>query len=412
MFAYSESKYEAYGSKLDKEDYKWLKPNDKPPYFNEKSYAEKVIVVTTSGSYPGQVQGKFKSLHTSATKQRGRSNRPAPWVYWPIGWGRIIVDEVHNEHNASSGTISRIREINGGMPGDPPRKILISGTPFETTPEHMAGWISVIEDETWEEPPPARPDYPRMNNCRRDLVHCTKTALQKLGREHSTLVKAQLTKRGRDDEAHKKHAENMAVVVKRLWIRRTGDSNFMGYDLVKLPANYHFDCLLEYPHRYKTLLEAAMNSVCVSVRKTYHAQVEKYRSKQRIKAPGIATHTWLQEARRARILSSFPELGLIDETKDLSLTVEELKANGWITVKHGALHELEEMNSPYEKHIEKIAGYHECTKFLALAVLMDKIWEPRDQVVIMGMGPVSALIIYWVSHPMRNPTEAKLSHRV
>ena len=30
----------------------------------------------------------------------------------------------------------------------------------------------------------------------------------------------------------------------------------------------------------------------------------------------------------------------------------------------------------------------------------------------MGMGPVSALIIYWVSYSMRNPTQAKLSHRI
>ena len=142
----------------------------------------------------------------------------------------------------------RLRQINQNMPGDTSRKILISGTPFETTPAHMSGWIEVMESDEWKNPPSARTDYPRMNQHRRDLVHGTSIALTKLGKEHDRLVRVAL-KHQREDEARKMHAENMVVVVRSLWVRRTGDSNFMGYDLVVIPANYHFNCLLQYPEQ-------------------------------------------------------------------------------------------------------------------------------------------------------------------
>lgn len=102
---------------------------------------------------------------------------------------RIIIDEVHNEHNPNSGTIIRLREINNTMPNNTPRKILISGTSFETTPAHMAGWIEVMQDKSWRKHPSAL-DYPRMNAHQRDLVHCTKEALEKLGKEYDKLTKA------------------------------------------------------------------------------------------------------------------------------------------------------------------------------------------------------------------------------
>ena len=65
-----------------------------------------------------------------------------------------------------------------------------------------------------------------MTNHPQDLVRCTNEALKALGREHDRVIEAQL-KHHREDEARKKHAENMAVVVRRLWVRRTGGSNFM-----------------------------------------------------------------------------------------------------------------------------------------------------------------------------------------
>ena len=89
----------------------------------------------------------------------------------------------------------------------------------------------------------------------------------------------------------------------------------------------------------------------------------------------MAQHIYLQAARRGRVLSSWPELDLNDETKKLDLTLDEIKKNGWIKVKEGPLYELEETDSPYEKHIETIAGYHKGTTFLALTVLVNKIWN-------------------------------------
>ena len=113
------------------------------------------------------------------------------------------------------------------------------------------------------------------------------------------------------------------------------ESNFMGYDLVIIPLNYHFDCLLKYSDRYKTLLNNEMASVCGIIKQIYRRRQVDFGSKKRLVVSVIAAHTWLQEARRARILSSFLELGMINEIKDLALTLEELREKQWIRVKPG-----------------------------------------------------------------------------
>lgn len=82
----------------------------------------------------------------------------------------------------------------------------------------------------------------------------------------------------------------MAVVFKRLWVRRTNEFNFMGYDLVIVPLNYHFDCLLKYSDRYKTLLSNGMASVC-GIKQIYRRQQVDFDSKKRLVAPIIAAHT-------------------------------------------------------------------------------------------------------------------------
>lgn len=88
----------------------------------------------------------------------------------------------------------------------------------------------------------------------------TSTALQEPGKEHHSLINAKLQNR-REDKTRKNYAENMAVVIKRLWVRRTGDSNFMRYDLIMILVTYHFDYLFKYLYRHKTLLKGEMNLV-------------------------------------------------------------------------------------------------------------------------------------------------------
>lgn len=44
-----------------------------------------------------------------------------------------------------------------------------------------------------------------------------------------------------------------------------------------------------------------------------------------------------------------------------------------------------------------------CLKMYALPVLTSEVWDKHEKFVIMTMGPVSALIIYWVNNPQGSP---------
>lgn len=160
--------------------------------------------------------------------------------------GRILVDEVHNENNASAGMIKLMDMINKIMAPEVPRKIFISGTPFESSPDHMAGWISTIEDKRWCAPQPVN-DYPRMSYQQLHLPQCTSGALKELGKKHKHLVKILQGQQKQARKAFDEHKAKMTVITRTLWLRRTGDSLFMGQPLVYIPPNYHYDCLLAYP---------------------------------------------------------------------------------------------------------------------------------------------------------------------
>ena len=85
------------------------------------------------------IAGKPRQGRTSAVA--------AVYKKYDIGWSRILVDKAHVESNPNAGTIKLVQSINNRMKGEIPRKILITGTPFESSPQQMAGWIGILEDD-------------------------------------------------------------------------------------------------------------------------------------------------------------------------------------------------------------------------------------------------------------------------
>jgi len=392
--AYSDAKMKKLALKLSQQDRDSLTMANKAPFFGVDNDRSMLLCFTTSGSYAGQVVKELSTFHQAVWLGR-KKTKLERYDPWPIGWGRIIVDEVHREHNEGAGIISRLRQINDSMPGQIPRKILISGTPFESSPGHMAGWINTIQDKTWITPPKTT-GYPRMHDQRQKLKFCTKQALIELGKKHESLVKAIIAKTD-NKEARTEHGKSLTTVVQTLWLQRMSESTFFGYDMVLIPANYHFDCLLDSPERYRPIFDGAFDEMTRQLRGTFQKSLELFDQGKKITTPAIAVNTWLQAARRARILSSFPELALNEGTKDLTYTLQEIQANRWIKIKKGKLYELERKDSPYEEAIAQLAGIGNCVKMRAMWILANHFWKEEPKLVVLVMGPVPSLIVYWVS---------------
>ena len=398
---HNDAKLKHLATKLSGDDYNLVARSPTRPFFDDHRDCSRVICFSTSGSYPGQVANKLADeLPPPPNSRRGFAG-VKHWSYWRVGWGRIVVDEVHLEHNDTAGTINLVRSLNNDMQGEIPRKILISGTPFETSPAHMAGWISVTQDKRWTKPP-AVTDYPRMRTQQQNLHHCTSEALSELGRMHESLVKVLNKQRNgqevKEDETRQlqEHQRSMSIVVQTLWLRRTKDSTFMGHTLVFVPANYHYDCLLQYPERYHNTLRDLFTKVTRQLQTSHETQVKRSRRSGTNTRPRVTATAWLTAARRARIISSFPQLAEHSATRDLDFTQQELDNGKWLRVTRGKLYELARTDSPYEQAIMDIAGRENCPKLRVLILVLRHIWGPKQKLVIFAMGPVSALIIYWV----------------
>ncbi len=112
--AYCDTKYKKHAIKLSKEDRDDLTRAEQAPYFSITNDQSMLLCFTTSTSYDRQVE-KELSTHYAAEYRGRKLVHNERWERWPIGWDRIMIDEVHREHNESSGTISRLRRINGDM---------------------------------------------------------------------------------------------------------------------------------------------------------------------------------------------------------------------------------------------------------------------------------------------------------
>ena len=109
------------------------------------------------------------------------------------------------------------------------------------------------------------------------------------------------------------------------------------------------------------------------LQKEYNNQVEQYKKNKTTLEPSISIARWLQTAHWGRITSSFPELGLLHDTKAPNFTLEELIAKKWLRTRKGALYELKRMEPLYERHIKAIAGIENCPKMRASALVSSRM---------------------------------------
>ena len=90
-------------------------------------------------------------------------------------------------------------------------------------------------------------------------------------------------------------------------------------------------------------------------------------------------------------------LNVLNETRDLNYTIEELNANNWVKLDLNYSYQLLQTKSSYEQLIKKIYAYRNFAKIKTVDDLITNVWAPEEKAVFISIRPVNALLCYWVS---------------
>ena len=330
--------------------------------------ASSVLVLTTVGCYFTRVESQ---------------GQPS--------WSRMIVDEAHMTGKPST----RLPKLFHTFPRA--RKWFLTGTPFEASPDQLAGWIDTLQNDTWsvKKPPRADPPWPRQDEHRRQLHKCTADALRRIGHRHRQLVKGEGDIRSDEAQAH---ARELSVILKTLYLRRDAtESLWWGLPLTALPANYHQEIRIELRRDLARSVAAEMDSVNKAVLAEYHRRLADWQGGRRLTTePKPSMGTFLTKARRSRILTSFPALLRLPRTKDLTHGAEDIPS----IPTTGLYRVTANPHCPYYRNRVAICQPDRCPKIAVLGELIQK-WGAREKAVICASSPVSAYIVFLVS--LRGP---------
>ena len=383
------------GRKLHKNDLDLLQP--KADWDGKgcpwKKGSKFLIVVTSPGSYEGHVNNVFATWD-QPKRQRGKPLPPKIRKLPDFGFGRVVVDEAHLENTKNATTITLMRTLNGKVQGSwPPRKWFLTGTPFERGPKQIAYWIETLQDNNniWTDPEFFN-DWDIGNDYLRKLKDCTCQRLLQLDVVHQKLTSVDKP----DPKIRSEHLATLANVLGTLWLRRSPEtSSFFGYKLVVLPKHH---CLTrDCPTGSETqkVYDDLTAKIHIEMKRTLATRKQKWIDSGRVgEPPKVAANMWMRMNRTLRILSTFPALASNSETKDLQWTGEELVVQKWAKRIRNDLGNLAEVDSPYERQIEALTDSRYTPKIAEIKRTIDL--RPSEKAVFVTMGPVNAMILYWV----------------
>ena len=375
------------------QDRKWLEL--KGPSSGSASYhvdASATVVITSKHCHLRHVVEPF-TIFAQQLKKTARSRPTVTREPMMFAWGRACMDEAHQEVSGFGTAHWIFKQL-----GKHVRKWLLTGTPFETSPEQMANWIATLEDG-WASSLliPQKP-WPRRDRYRQQPRECTFAKIKELGAMHKRLVK------GTDDSGllMPEHVRKLSIVLNTIWLRRSATrSKFFDQPLTNVLPNIHHDVECILPPEFLEVVNSEVLTITSVLQKELDQATAKWEATvpRLTPKPQLNMNNWLLRARRMRILSSFPRLGTLDKTRRLSYTGKEDRNadNGWIKPVGGRLYELQRTNSPYEVFIRDVCAPANCPKSAALNQLMDEAWEPGEKACFATMGPTNALLLYWVS---------------
>ena len=262
---------------------------------------------------------KKEALNTRAPK-RG-AQRQMVWRGPDCEIGQLALDEAHL--NSSGSTLfarAVARLCNGGA-----SLIAITGTPFEKSPRKLIPWVKAFSSEEWDTtwraiPSATTEQWEKRGELRTQLKHCTPDSILTLSKAHERLIKQTAP----DIEAKRRHIHDLKRVTRTLFVQRHGrKSNFFGHPLVRLPPNDHRDITVILKPQHAKLIDDPVRQSTKELAQEHIIALQRWNSNPRRvgEPPKVNILSWLQKCRRARILSTFPELATLPETMELELTV-------------------------------------------------------------------------------------------
>ena len=168
--------------------------SSRPNQFHEE--ASHIVVISTKKCYQVHVKDVFNELVQQGKKQIKK--------YATFGWGRVCVNEAHEEVHAGGQALGIVQRIGGHV-----RKWIVTGTPFETSPDQMAYWIKALENSSGWVKMSQTDDWSRRKEYRERLSKCGFREVLELGKCHSRLIEKRETNQAVIDE----HTNNLSVLL-------------------------------------------------------------------------------------------------------------------------------------------------------------------------------------------------------
>lgn len=329
---------------------------------------ERFVILTTAPSVRQQVLKKLAVTAQVPKPSRGAGSKSRDQfaLLYATHWGRAIRDESHEEKNEC--TTPRVFRA---LRGRPPCWML-SGTPYETSPDNIAAYVKAIESPQW------------ITNPKYGLSRCTHMNLINMGRRFKSLAN--------NPEAYLEAiTTEFAHVLQNLgFMRRTTESRWFGKPIITLP-----------PHHVIDLPCSIHQDVLPTIRKLeseVQRKIDAYEQQHRQAGSSGIRNSQLNivagnSIHRLRICNTFP--GLLDLANRCG-GLDQLPLTGNRLKEEGILSNLDQ--NIFTENLDLVIS-----KSWKLEKLIKIINEKRtdyldrpEKLLIMSEFPIVVLIVYLV----------------
>jgi SNF2 family DNA or RNA helicase len=282
----------------------------------------------------------------------------------------VVRDECHEAKNPTTCSLRILRRLRGPYTimaesqdgpvctAQTPPTWFMSGTPFETSPGDLCGYLEVLE----------RPDWPATAN----LQDCTSVAMSELGQRFSRAGSSRATDlTGIIEEFH---ARLRALP----FLRRQLSSKWNGQFIVTLPPHTTVDVDCKIHAGLQKQLERL------------EASVGRELGRESARQSTTVSPQFRSSLERLRVLLSFPNLCMFyKDHPELPLTIKDLGKKGW---------DRNPDSSWFAENIQAVVQHS--TKFEEIRRIIRGLGEDyagrQERLVILSMYPVVALIMHLV----------------
>ena len=189
------------------------------------------------------------------------------------------------------------------------------------------------------------------------------------------------------------------TVLRTLWLKCSATQfTFFNNTLTEVSVNTYqnIDCSLST--QFSDLVNASLVTITVNMKKELQRKIQNWENTNCIDSRLILNLiNWLMRVQRLQVLSTFPILELLKNTKNLKLMREQDCERQWIHNESETLYHLQQCDSSYEKNIAEICTEHNSLKINTINTLIQGRWELGKKTIFCTIRLTVMLVLYWVS---------------